>query len=226
MQTGLQSTGSRFLEHGRRGLRRVAVLCTAALLAGVFGGFGVFVLMIERREQALLPQAEAVIALTGGVDRIADALEHLDAGRANRLLITGVHAGTSAQKIAELQPAAKKHLACCIDIGHKALNTVGNADEAARWMEGHRFTSALVVTSSYHMPRTMLELGRRMPNVRLHPAPVVSDRLKVSRLWDDPGLVKILALEYGKFIVASLRAGLTQPALPEDTASLRSRRGS
>jgi uncharacterized SAM-binding protein YcdF (DUF218 family) len=171
-------------------------------------------------------RSDAVIVLTGGPERIGEAVEHLAEGRARRLLISGVNAGTAAWQIGEVVPAARPYLQCCIDLDRHAANTVGNAEEAARWMRARGYRSALVVTSNYHMPRAMLEFRRHMPDMRLTPAPVVTKHLKLKRLWLDPPLVRLLAIEYAKFVVAGLRAGLTPAPRMDDIAGLPDRRGS
>ena len=45
-------------------------LCTCAFL----GGFPVFLALLERREPEELPRGDAIVALTGGVERIPDAV--------------------------------------------------------------------------------------------------------------------------------------------------------
>jgi uncharacterized SAM-binding protein YcdF (DUF218 family) len=214
---------------GRAPIRRAAMLALAAVGCGALlaaGGFAAFIAALDRKEPAVSENSDAVIVLTGGPERIEEAVEHLAAGRASRLLISGVHSATTPQKLLEIVPALKPHMRCCIDLGHDAENTVGNAAEARRWMKRKGFRSALVVTSNYHMPRAMLEFRRHMPGVKLTPAPVVTRHLRLRGLWRDPQLVKLLAIEYAKFGVASLRAGLTPPPRMEDIAGLPGRRGS
>ncbi len=80
-------------------------------------------------------------------------------------------------------PQHDRLLECCVDLDHSAVNTVGNAAETRRWAQGPRFRSLIVVTSNYHMPRTMAELGRQLPDVALIPFPVVSDKLRAEPWW-------------------------------------------
>ena len=61
---------------------------------------------------------------------------------------------------------------CCVDIGYEAQDTPGNADETMHWAADQGFSKLIIVTSSYHMPRSLTELGRVMPDVRLVPYPV------------------------------------------------------
>ena len=57
---------------------------------------------------------------------------------------------------------------CCVDLGYAALDTIGNADETRRWAEALHYDSLIVVTASYHMPRSLAELARAMPNDQAH----------------------------------------------------------
>ena len=130
-------------------------------------------------------------------------------------------------QLARKSPGLRTWLGCCVDVGHEALNTVGNAEETRAWAADRGYRSLLVVTSSYHMPRAMLELRRHMPDVRLIAAPVVTERLQDMRLWNDLPLLRTLGQEYAKFLVAYVRASLTRPApLDQITAHANRRRAS
>src|SRR6059058_2883903 len=84
--------------------RRIALICLALGLVGLGTGFFLFVRHIEYQEPAALPPADGVVALTGGSERILDAVELLAKGRARRLLITGVNQQTSRHEMARLMP--------------------------------------------------------------------------------------------------------------------------
>jgi uncharacterized SAM-binding protein YcdF (DUF218 family) len=209
-QTGLYRTG--------RFLLRLSV-AGVMLLAVLFGaGFVAFVATIDRAEQSDLDKADGIVVLTGGPERIPDGLLWLERGQGERLLISGVATQVKVEKLAEHTPGLRRWLTCCVDVGRDALNTVGNAQEARRWARQRGYRSLLVVTSSYHMPRTLVEFGRHMPGVELIPAPVVTERLQDMALLHDPRLAKTLALEYTKFLVAYARARLTPPPASADIA--------
>jgi uncharacterized SAM-binding protein YcdF (DUF218 family) len=75
------------------------------------------------------------------------------------------------------------------------------------------FRSVIVVTSNYHMPRTMAELRRRMPDVALVPFPVITDKMRSEAWWSSAPTAKLLFSEYLKYIVAQVRFRLgTTPA--------------
>jgi len=214
------------IEVKTRPRRRLAwpPLAAAAVIGALLAGFPVFVASLDRSEPHALPRGDAIVALTGGADRIPDAVGWLAQGRGARLLISGVGAQTRVEQLARRSPLMQTWLGCCIDVGHEALNTVGNAEEAGAWAARRGYRSLLVVTSSYHMPRALLELRRRMPETELIPAPVVTDRLQGMRLWSDPQLLRTLGQEYAKFLYAWARACLTRPAASGEIAAQSNRR--
>ena len=114
---------------GRGGLRIVTSFMgiVTFVIIVFFGGFVLFVSTIPREEEEFHRSADGIVALTGGASRIADAVELLVAGRGQRLLISGVNPSTTPGELIRLTPELEKLFACCVDLGHQALNTTGNA---------------------------------------------------------------------------------------------------
>src|SRR5262249_40912490 len=179
-----------------------------------------YVAMLEDREPGAVESADGIVALTGGADRISDALELLASGRARRLLITGVNQTTHPSALSASLPRTAQLLACCIDLDRNALNTVGNALEAARWVRLHNFRSIIVVTSSYHMPRTLMELRRVLPDTELISYPVIARDLDLDQWWRHPSTVKLLVFEYAKYRSAGLGLRLERPTATTVQAQL------
>lgn len=154
--------------------------------------------------------------MTGGASRISDAIELLAAGHGKRLLISGVHRTTSSAEIARNNPRYEQLVTCCVDLDHSAINTVGNAIETRRWARDRGFSSLIVVTSAYHMPRTMAELEQQMPDVALVPFPVVTEKLRNEPWWTSGPTARLILSEYAKFVVSQLRMRIEPaPALSE-----------
>lgn len=168
-------------------------------------GFLWFLTRVPVVEPVIQARADGIVVLTGGASRITDAVELLAAGRGQRLLITGVHPSASPKEIARHVPEYQRIFACCVDLDHSAINTLGNAMEAREWARAHGFGSLIVVTSAYHMPRAMAELGHQLPDVALIPFPVVTEKLRVGEWWTDPMTAKLLVSEYLKYVVAKVR---------------------
>jgi uncharacterized SAM-binding protein YcdF (DUF218 family) len=202
------------------GFRLVGLLLAVPLVAatGLFGGFLWFALQVASQETGLDRAADGIVALTGGASRINDAVELLASGRGQRLLITGVAPTVSTTELARIVPERQHWFGCCVDLGYSALNTIGNAVETRQWALDRGFHSLLVVTSSYHMPRAMLEISHRLPGVALIPFPVVPEQRRAAPWWSHAGSAKLLVSEYLKYIVAKARIGFEEPAGPTETA--------
>jgi uncharacterized SAM-binding protein YcdF (DUF218 family) len=188
------------------GLLRLAVAVGLGAAATLAAGFWMFVAHIERDEPEPRATADAIVVLTGGSDRIPDAVQLLAEGRGKRLLITGVDRQASPRAVARLMPDHGDLFGCCVDLDYGASNTIGNAIETRRWVRAHAIRSLIVVTSNYHMPRALIELRRAMPDVRFIPRPVVPYGFDAGGWWRDPVAARLLAVEYAKFLAASLRA--------------------
>lgn len=185
-------------------LAAAALACVGTLLLVL--GYIRFATAIDAREPATTPRTDAIVVVTGGAQRIGDAIGLLGAERGARLLISGVNERTGREELAKLNPAARDLLACCVDLDYRARNTIGNAIEARRWVRQHGFRSLLVVTSNYHMPRTLAEFAHAMPKISLVPHPVVTDHVDTGGWWSHWGTVKVLVPEYVKYLAARLRS--------------------
>ena len=125
-----------------------------------------------------LTQADGVVVFTGEPQRILTGVKVLSAGHARRMLITGTElsAGTdTAEVMAEVRREYSYWASCCIDLDPEAQNTFENARDAKRWARSHEFSSLILVTTDYHMPRALLELRSALPDVRIR-SPFTSDR--------------------------------------------------
>lgn len=181
------------------------VLVAGFGIVAILGGFLAFTTQIATREPKQLRPMEAIVVLTGGASRVSDAVSLLSRGYGQRLLITGVNPTTSPAELRRALPDGEALISCCIDLGHKALNTRGNAIEAAEWTRAMNFRSLVVVTSTWHMPRALVELNRSLPDVELLAYPVVTSRMEAERWWRDPAVLHLLFKEYLKYLMAQLK---------------------
>lgn len=173
---------------------RILVFAVLAYLIG-------FVVFAETlpRQAARVDGADGIVALTGGGARLDTAVALFERGVGKRLLITGVHATTTKHDLKRIAHGGPR-FDCCTDLGFQAENTRGNATEAARWAKAHHYRKLVIVTASYHMPRSLTEFSAEMPDVTLEPYPVEPDGIDFQSWWRNPRAAELLQAEYAKYL--------------------------
>lgn len=190
----------------RKWTRRVflfTLICMFALLAG----FVSFLSQVDRYR--LQPDsnisADGIVVLTGGFARLGPAVELLKNKRGERLLVSGVNRATSDNLLKNVLKVDDSLYDCCIDIDQDALDTIGNATGTADWAQSKGYRSMIVVTNDYHMPRSLLELDRKMGNVELIPYPVSNAHGDRESFGTKLDRYRVLTGEFGKYLAALLR---------------------
>jgi uncharacterized SAM-binding protein YcdF (DUF218 family) len=151
-------------------------------------------------------RADAIVVLTGDTGRLATGGELLRAGASPQLLISGVHASVTAQNIQDQTGVSDGQFNCCVELGREAADTAGNALETADWVDTNGYQSLIIVTSDYHLPRSMLEMGALMPDVEFIAVPV-----RTNPPWRDLGTARLWLQEYAKFAAVWLYQEHRQP---------------
>ena len=197
------------------------MLLLGALALALLGGFVVFAMTMSRFEVHTPVAGDAVVVLTGGELRVREGFRLFAEGAGRRILISGVNRATSKDDLRRLSGVTPLLFDCCVDVGYVALDTIGNAAETRQWLKTWGFRRLVVVTSNYHMPRSLMELGRALPDVDLVPHAVVPRHLHSSEWWRHPGAIKLVVLEYvkllpaaGRWLVSRAFAPATPMALP------------
>ena len=186
-----------------RGLARL-VLGAGLGLALVWSlGLGWF-LHLAARQGTRVAQADGIVALTGGPERVEIALRLLEAGAAGRLLVSGTGERTDLAALAHRAGIDPAPLADRITLGRAARSTRGNALETQAWARERRINSILLVTAWFHMPRALAELRRTLPGETVLPWPV--GRLSLEELARD-GMARRIIGEYHKYLASA--AGLS-----------------
>ncbi len=196
---------------------RIAAFLIVGVATLFVGGFGWFSEHVSRLATPADPQkADAIIVLTGGQSRLDAAMDLLESGKGERLLISGVHPSASRRQLQLAMGGDNRLFTCCVDIDRAALDTIGNAEESAKWVEQHAYGSVILVTNNYHMPRSLLEMGRLLRDARLEPYPVVNSRLDDGSWLTKPQALRVLFTEYNKYLLALVRSVVPLRAAHED----------
>ena len=116
-----------------------------------------------------------------------------------------------AAQLARLHPESARWLECCTDLGRRALNTAGNAVETRQWVRRNGFDTVIVVTSGWHMQRSLLEVQRAIPETILIPYPVDARNGADDGWWSQPGNFRLLVAEYIKYLAALIEVRIAPP---------------
>lgn len=180
------------------------------LLLGWSAGLVIYANTIPIEQKKADPSADAIVVLTGGSGRLGAGLKLLTKKRAKKLFVSGVYKGTDVKRLMTLFQEAPIDLECCLEIGDDAMNTAGNAIETAAWFRNKKYKSLIIVTSNYHMPRSVLEFRSVMPEAKLISYPVFPETFKRERWWAWPGTTGLLMREYSKYLLAWMRHAILQ----------------
>ena len=167
---------------------------------------------------------DAIVVLTGGSLRLQSGIELLLEGKGRELFVSGVNQEVELNELLRVSGNPPDWVSCCIALGHEADNTLGNAHETAQWVRRKGFRSLRLVTAWYHMPRSLLEFDRAMPEIEIIAHPVFPDQIK-QHWWGAHPSAILLVSEYGKYLGALVRPVLerlqrepaTEPASAERT---------
>ncbi len=190
---------------------RLLITGLAFVSFAFLGGFLLFASSVARPADDAPSKADGIVVVTGGEHRLVEAARLLSEGLGRRLLVSGANRMVSRDDILRrsgLEPV----LFSKVDVGYVALDTIGNAEETRDWARGKGFRSIIIVTSAYHMPRTLIELKRTVPEVVVKPYRVINQKLHAERWWLHAGTARLLLSEYIKIIPSAARLGMDRLA--------------
>lgn len=196
-------------------IQRYFIVIAGVAAALWLGGLILFAarihLLVEPVISDSLEPTDAIVVLTGGSERVEAGVELLKAGKGKKLLISGVHHGSTLDQLLANQSVPKALHDSAIILGHEAETTIGNADETQTWMKQEGYHSLRLVTANYHMPRSLLLFRAAMPDITIIPYPVLPDKVKLDRWWHHSGTASLLVTEYNKYLLADFRLWLETP---------------
>jgi uncharacterized SAM-binding protein YcdF (DUF218 family) len=183
--------------------------CILIFFAIWLAGLMVFVSRIPTAPNNNNGPSDAIVILTGGAGRLEYGLQLFAQGKGKVLYISGVSPEVSIADILRKEPPDIRNSIEAmhnppIALGHRAENTIGNAEETGRWLRNHHYQSIRLVTSNYHMPRSVSEFNEAVPEIAIIPEPVFTEEFP-ARWWENSGSRLLLLSEYHKFLASKLR---------------------
>lgn len=144
---------------------------------------------------------DAIVVLTGGKNRISVGLQLLHANKAPKLFVSGVHEHVTFDEFVRHSKGIKDK----ISLGYDASDTHENAIETREWAMKQKLKSIRLVTSAYHMRRSLFEFKRLLPDLKIVPHPVYSNNVKHDRWWTSLNTSLLILREYSKYLWLNLR---------------------
>ena len=194
---------------GRQRLYGMALIVLVAGLAAWGWGLLWFADSIPREVAEPDRRSDAIVVLTGGSLRLKTGFELLSRRLAEKLFVSGVQRGVPIDDLLRVTGLTAADMECCITLGYKAGDTLENALESAAWLKANKARSARLVTSGYHMPRSLLEFRATAPDIEIIPHPVFVEHVMLDEWWRRPGTARIVIAEYNKYLLATVRHWFT-----------------
>ena len=164
------------------------------------GGFIIFQQYIRKHQADEVTKTDAIVVLTGGKNRIAEAVRLYNAGLSDMLFISGVGGDVGLKALEKQNKSFITKNRDRVYLGREATNTFQNAIEVSEMIRRNNLKSIRLVTSYYHMPRSVEEILRLNPDVVIIEHYVYSPNVS-KRWWKRPKSFFLIASEYHKFIV-------------------------
>lgn len=150
-----------------------------------------------------------IVVLTGDEGRVEKGLQMLKNNPSSFLFISGVNKGISMDNFLSIYHVDMKSLKRRIEIGYVAHNTQQNATETAEWLVNSMIVSKrqniALVTSSYHMIRSILEFHHVLNHRNITPIVVVSNISRDHFLGQFWRFLRFNFWEYSKIILMPFR---------------------
>ena len=172
------------------------------------GGFLSYMAQVGNPPEEITTELDGIVILTGTPARLTAGFDLLKENEGARLLVSGVNSKVTREMLRQATGQSERLMDCCVDLGRLARNTEGNAYETYLWAQTNDYTTLAIVTSAYHMPRSIIELKRYMPDANLFSYPVANDTLGLDGWWKSPEAFLIVAGEFNKYVFSLVRARL------------------
>lgn len=188
-------------------MKKILLLAVCGL--GIwFIGFVAFAHKINHYPVDNETPTEAIVVLTGGRYRIAEAARLMKNGLAQKLFISGVEKNTSLAAIGKRQEIDflnDENIA----LDRESTNTVENAAVSGNWLKDNNIQNIRLVTSNYHLPRSLAEFHYKNPDLKIIPHPVFSKYVS-KKWWKNGKSFYLIASEYNKYLYVCLFRPLTK----------------
>jgi hypothetical protein len=153
-----------------------------------------------------------IVILTGGTNRIKEGFEIInkfdEKSKKNiKILVSGTGKGFTKLSLQKKLNSNLylKLIECCVELDGVSKDTYSNANETSKWVNKNNIKEILLITSNYHMPRSILEFNNIMPNLKILPYPIKPEQHQINEWLKSFETFSLVFIEYCKYIVANIR---------------------
>lgn len=175
-----------------------AIICFFVFSIVWVGGFIIFDRYI-RQIADNSDKTDAIVVLTGGRNRISQALMLFNQNMAEFLIISGVSSNVTLNQIEKQNNVIIAKPLGKVIVGKEATTTYQNAIEVSEAIRRNNINSVRLVTSYYHMPRSRAEILAHNPELEIINHPVYSEKVS-KKWWKRWNSFCLIASEYNKFM--------------------------
>jgi uncharacterized SAM-binding protein YcdF (DUF218 family) len=160
--------------------------------------------VVAMKPYNLTQKTDAIVVLTGGDKRVNTGLDLIAEGKADYLFISGVNPQVKPAELVALWNGDHQKVLPHITLGYVADDTASNAKETEEWIGKNNIKSIRLVTSNYHMVRSILMFRKAMPDILIYKHPVVPNDFEPwgRQFWP------LTFEEYNKMLATWLRLDL------------------
>lgn len=171
---------------------KVFTLFSALILALYVGGFFLFSENLPKPHKNYnVRNTDGLIVFTGGSKRIEAAISMILEGYEKPVLISGVHPSVTMDILFADVPAEKREL---ITLDYASRSTSENALTTRQWSEENNMQTIGLITSYYHVPRSLLYIERTGMTKPVKLLPVYPEHMPFS----------FMLREYHKYLLTKL----------------------
>jgi uncharacterized SAM-binding protein YcdF (DUF218 family) len=170
-----------------------------AFLLG-FIGFLAYMKVLENKNTE--SPTDGIVVFTGAKGRIGEGVDIFNRDLGAGLLVSGVNDKVDWETLSSF--LQKDYFKEGVTLGYEAMDTQGNAEETIAWMHKNGYKTLRLVTSIYHMPRSLLEMKVAQGQFEIIPHVVNSPH----KWWNNPWVLYLSFTEYVKFLITYLRIGI------------------
>jgi len=179
-------------------MRKLFIYFFSLFLILLILGFFYFLKVITYTNVIIGKNIDGIAILTGGKGRIDLGLRLFTKQSNIKLIISGVDKKVSINSVLPSKFQENNR----IYIDQVSESTFDNAVVIADWAKKNQLYNINVITSYYHMPRSMLLLKKFTEKVNYYAYPVKKEKSKHSNLLPDMLFTLFLMQEYIKYLLS------------------------